>query len=177
MALYHFVTEFALDAAPERVWDLILRTPTWLPFWRWLRRVDVLEPGRPDGTGARYRLVIGTALPYALTFEGEAVRVVPRSRYEARTTGDLEGTGLWELSQQDGGSRLRYTWIVAPTKRWMNLLAPIARPAFSWNHALVMRGFAAGLARELGCRLAFLEHRTLRPDAPGFGRLRGAPVS
>ena len=35
----------------------------------------------------------------------------------------------------------------------MNLLAPIARPIFAWNHDHVMRNGAEGLARLLGARL------------------------
>jgi hypothetical protein len=35
----------------------------------------------------------------------------------------------------------------------MNLIGPVARPAFAWNHDLVMRQGAHGIARELGARL------------------------
>jgi hypothetical protein len=35
----------------------------------------------------------------------------------------------------------------------MNALAPLARPAFAWNHDYVMRGGGEGLAHRLGCRL------------------------
>jgi hypothetical protein len=35
----------------------------------------------------------------------------------------------------------------------MNLLAPIARPIFAWNHDYVMRNGAQGLARLLDARL------------------------
>ncbi len=46
-----------------------------------------------------------------------------------------------------------YEWNVHTTKAWMNLLSPIARPVFEWNHDWVMRNGAQGLARLLGCRL------------------------
>ena len=35
----------------------------------------------------------------------------------------------------------------------MNLLGPVARPAFAWNHDLVMRQGAFGLAHRLGATL------------------------
>jgi hypothetical protein len=35
----------------------------------------------------------------------------------------------------------------------MNLLAPIAKPVFAWNHDVVMRQGGEGLARRLGARL------------------------
>jgi hypothetical protein len=41
----------------------------------------------------------------------------------------------------------------------MNLLAPVARPAFSWNHTELMREGGESLARRLGVDLA-------QPDTP-----------
>ena len=38
-------------------------------------------------------------------------------------------------------------------RAWMNRLAPVARPAFAYNHDAVMRQGAAGLARLLGAPL------------------------
>jgi hypothetical protein len=35
----------------------------------------------------------------------------------------------------------------------MNLLAPVARPIFAWNHHAVMRNGGVGLTRKLGARL------------------------
>ena len=46
-----------------------------------------------------------------------------------------------------------YEWNVRTTKQWMNLLAPIARPVFAWNHDTVMGWGGEGLARRVGGRL------------------------
>jgi hypothetical protein len=35
----------------------------------------------------------------------------------------------------------------------MNIFGPLARPAFAWNHDIVMRQGGEGLASELGARL------------------------
>jgi hypothetical protein len=40
----------------------------------------------------------------------------------------------------------------------MNLLAPIARPVFKWNHDYVMQRGGEALARRLGARLVGVEH-------------------
>ena len=45
---------------------------------------------------------------------------------------------------------VRYDWNVETTKRWMNLVSPIARLLFEWNHNVVMGWGAQGLARRLG---------------------------
>jgi uncharacterized protein YndB with AHSA1/START domain len=171
MALYHFTTEMRIGAAPEQVWQALEDPTTWPAWWRWLRRAEVLDPGRPDGVGLRYRLEFRTALPYTLAFESETVRIAPPSLWESRVTGELAGTGLWEVAERDAGSVVRCTWIVATTKRWMNLLAPVARPAFNWNHHVIMRDFARGLAPRLDARLVSVENRAIKPGAPGFGQL------
>ena len=40
----------------------------------------------------------------------------------------------------------------------MNWLAPIARPAFKWNHIAVMRDGGEGLARHLGTKLVGMKY-------------------
>ena len=64
-----------------------------------------------------------------------------------------EGRGLWRLSTDGSETIVRYDWSVETTKRWMNLLAPIARPLFEWNHNVVMSWGAKGLAERLGARV------------------------
>jgi hypothetical protein len=72
---------------------------------------------------------------------------------EGDAVGELEGTGIWRLFEQNGVTAVVYDWDVATTKRWMQLLAPVARPVFEYNHDVVMRWGGEGLARRLGTRL------------------------
>jgi hypothetical protein len=44
----------------------------------------------------------------------------------------MEGTGRWTLAPAEGGTLVRYDWDIRTTRWWMNLLAPVARPAFQW---------------------------------------------
>lgn len=83
---------------------------------------------------------------------------------EGEATGELEGTGRWMLTSEDGWTRVRYTWDVRTTRWWMNLLAPVARPAFNWNHDELMREGGESLARRLGVNLALSEPS--RPRRP-----------
>ena len=52
-----------------------------------------------------------------------------------------------------GVTEVLYEWNVSTTKPWMNLLAPVARPAFEWNHDWVMSHGGTGIAKLLGCKL------------------------
>ena len=49
---------------------------------------------------------------------------------------------------------MRYDWKVAVTKRWMMLLAPLLRPAFEWNHGIVMEWRRKGLTERLSKQAA-----------------------
>jgi hypothetical protein len=176
MALYHFVTDIRVAASPDDAWDVLEDPMTWPQWWRRLR-VELIAPGRPDGVGRRYRLSFRTALPYTLTLESETTRISRPSLWEATISGELEGTGLYEVFADSGGSRVRHTWVVATTRRWMNLLAPVARPAFAWNHAVLMRDFATGFAGRLGVALLSAQERVVAPGQPGFGRLSSSDAS
>jgi hypothetical protein len=69
---------------------------------------------------------------------------------EGMATGELQGRGLWQLSTDGDETIVRYDWSVETTKSWMNLLSPIARPLFEWNHNVVMSWGAQGLGERLG---------------------------
>ena len=153
MAKYEFVTIWKVKAPQEKVWDLILNPDRWPQWWRGVERVEKLREGEVDHVGALFRYTWKSKLPYRLIFEMETTRVEPISLIEGRAVGELEGQGRWTLSHEKGITTARYDWKVVTTKAWMNLLAPIARPFFNWNHDVVMNWGGEGLARELGVPL------------------------
>jgi hypothetical protein len=78
---------------------------------------------------------------------------------EGEAVGELTGTGRWRLAEREGITEVRYDWNVSTTKAWMNLLAPVARPLFKWNHDVVMNWGAEGLARRLGVERLSVEDK------------------
>jgi hypothetical protein len=137
----------------ERVWEEILHAERWPTWWKYVVRVDELASGAEDGIGKRLRLVFRTLLPYTLGFDIRLTEVQPPSMLASVATGELEGTGRWLLTPEDGATLVRYNWDVRTTRWWMNLLAPIARPAFNWNHDQLMAEGGRSLARRLGVEL------------------------
>ena len=69
---------------------------------------------------------------------------------EGEAIGELTGKGRRQLSADGDVTTVRYDWNVSTTKPWMNLLAPVARPVFKWNHDVVMGWGAEGLAKRPG---------------------------
>ena len=150
MADYSFVTLWRFRSPLEPVWETIYRSEEWPAWWRGVERVERVEPGDAEGIGALQRYTWRSKLPYRLAFEMRLTRVEPLSLIEGEAVGELTGTGRWRLTHDDGITHVRYDWNVRTIKPWMNLLAPIARPIFKWNHDVVMNWGADGLARKLG---------------------------
>jgi hypothetical protein len=165
MTDYHFVSSWRLQAPIERVWDEIFHTERWPSWWKYVHRVEELDPGDADGLGRRQHLVFTTRLPYRLGFDIRVRHLQPPTTLEAVATGELDGVGRWTLTPVDGGTLVRYDWDVRTTRWWMNLAAPVARPAFVWNHDALMREAAQSLARRLDADLELLssESRAGRP--------------
>ena len=154
MPEYKFVTIWRLEAGIDAVWDALYYPEHWPTWWPNVAAVEKLAPGDTDGVGAVHRYTWKTSLPYTLGFTMETTRVERPNLLEGRADGELTGVGRWALSTESGGiTTIRYDWNVRTTKAWMNLLAPIARPLFAWNHDRVMEAGGKGLAQHLNARL------------------------
>jgi len=149
MPAYEFITIWRVKAPIEKVWDEIYHSEKWPEWWRGVEEVTELKKGDDLGVGSIRRYTWKSALPYRLSFDMETVRVEPMSAMEGIARGELDGRGIWNLSIDGEYTTARYEWQVETTKPWMNLLAPLARPLFKWNHDVVMKWGAEGLARRL----------------------------
>ena len=147
---FHLVTDWTFASAPVAVWAALIAPEQWPAWWRAVKNVELLEPGDAGGIGAYRRLTWRTALPYAVVFSMRTVRIEPLSIIEGKADGEIVGTGCWTLTQSNGGTHVRYDWIVEVTKPWMRLSAPLLRPLFAWNHNKVMQWGYEGLKRRLG---------------------------
>lgn len=154
MSEYEFTTVWRFAAPLRSVWREIKTTEDWPAWWRGVLGVEKLREGDGRGVGAIYRTTWKSALPYRLVFDSEIVRIEDYELIEARAFGELEGRGLWQFeTDKEDQTRVQYDWRVRTNKRWMNLIAPLARPFFRWNHDVIMNRGGRGLAARLDCRL------------------------
>jgi uncharacterized protein YndB with AHSA1/START domain len=150
---YSFLTTWLLETSREAAWEVLEDAERWPEWWRGVERVDLIDPGADGRVDTRYRIVWRSRVPYALEFDFIVRRVEPPRLMEGAALGELTGSGVWRLFEQGGVTAVLYEWKVDTTKRWMNLLAPVARPVFEYNHNVVMRRGGQGLARRLGVKL------------------------
>ena len=171
MSDYAFETVWMIDAPIEAVWDAIVTSEQWPEWWPYLESVVEVAPGDSAGVGAIRGYTWRGPLPYRLTFEVTVTKMERPVLLEGEARGDLRGVGCWLLSEQGRhATRVRYVWQVKTTRPWMNVLAPLARGLFTWNHDQVMRAGGAGLAGYLGKRLRYDKESRQQGIVPGFGK-------
>jgi hypothetical protein len=153
MAEYAFLTTWLLESPRQPVWEALHDQASWPQWWRGVEEAEERKRGEDGDVGTVARMVWKSLLPYRVEFEVTTTRVEHPHLLEGHATGELEGIGRWRLYEQDGITAVLYEWNVSTTKAWMNLFAPLMRPAFEWNHDWVMARGGEGIARLLGCRL------------------------
>jgi hypothetical protein len=153
MAEYAFLTAWRVAAPREAVFEVIHASERWPEWWDGVESVVKLEEGDAEGRGSLGRYVWRSAMRYRLAFEMRITHVDRPRRMEGSAVGELAGTGSWRLYEDEGATAVLFEWRVHTTRWWMNALAPIARPAFKWNHDRLMHAGGRGLARRLGAEL------------------------
>lgn len=141
---YLFRDLWAVRAATPRVFGALVdlaNYPAWWPDIRAVRQVD-------DDTA---EVTCRATLPYVLTFRLHRALENPATGVmRVDMTGDLEGYVQGEVAaHRTAGALLAISQRVVVTKPLLRALAPVARPLFRANHALMMRrgqrGFRAYL--------------------------------
>lgn len=152
MGQYEFVTTWCVDAPIDRVFWALEDSARWPEWWQGVRSAELLEDGDENGVGRLWRYVWRSRLPYNLEFDSRVTRLERPWLIEGQAEGELTGIGRWRLFE-GRGTAVVYEWNVRTSRAWMNAFAPLARPVFAWNHDVVMRQGAEGLARLLDAPL------------------------
>lgn len=155
---YRFLTCWLLAAPREAVFDAVWLSERWPEWWPGVVAAVETDPGDPvTGIGRRGSYEWRSRIPYPVRFDVVATRVERPWLLEGAATGGMVGTGRWRLFAEEGAegplTAVLYEWNVRPTAAWMRALTPIAAPLLRWNHDLLMRRGAEGLARLIGARL------------------------
>jgi hypothetical protein len=148
MATYHFITRWRLAAPVEQVWQALCDVARYGEWWPNIVAYRSLTPGN-SGVGSVSERCVRGRLPYTLRYTTTVTHIDAPHTMAYDALGDLTGKGRFVLTPCDGGTEVTYHWDVATTGFWMNLLAPVLRWLFAWNHNQVMAAGERGLARWL----------------------------
>ncbi|MTD57372.1 SRPBCC family protein [Amycolatopsis pithecellobii] len=140
---YRFRDTWFLPAPRRAVFDAVVDVenyPRWWPDVRAVRRID-------DDTA---ELVCRATLPYGLVIRmRRAEQNVSTGRLRVHLEGDLEGSLAASVLRHPAGTTLEITQRVQVRKPLLRKLAPVARPLFLANHAVMMRRGRTGLRARL----------------------------
>jgi quercetin dioxygenase-like cupin family protein/uncharacterized protein YndB with AHSA1/START domain len=150
---YLFVDEWDVGAAPEAVFGVLADARTYPLWWRPVY-LDVESDG-PARVGSRSRQHFKGRLPYHLHTSSVITDFDPPNRLAADVSGDLRGRGVWTLTPVGLGTHVRFDWQVHADRKLLQILTPLLRPLFRWNHSWAIQAAMRGLepyARGAGAR-------------------------
>lgn len=150
---YSFITRWQLKAPLEEVWDAVYQSMEWPQWWKGVVSVTELAQGDVDGIGSVRTYTWKSILPYKLSFNMRLTEQEKYKRIKGLAFGELEGEGEWFFEEKEGVVLIQYHWKVFTNKTWMNYLAFLLKPAFNYNHDVVMGWGARGLAKKLQAEL------------------------
>lgn len=136
---YHVRTVWRLGFRSEEVFPVLADLETYPAWWPGMRRVRRLDETTFDTE-------VRSILPFSLVFQTITTRQDPGAGVlQADLRGDLKGFSRWTITAAQGGCQAVFEEDVIANKLLLRVLAPLARPVFRWNHALLMNHGERGL--------------------------------
>jgi carbon monoxide dehydrogenase subunit G len=143
MGDFRFAGEWRIPADADRVYSALAEVeeyPVWWPGVAAARRIDEVSG----------EIHIHKLLPVELVFVATQFTADPDRRLlVARFTGDLDGTGRWDITPVRGGTRARYSEHIGIRIALARAIGPLARPVVHAGHERLMHLGERGLVRHL----------------------------
>ncbi|MEZ5810282.1 MAG: SRPBCC family protein [Rhizobiaceae bacterium] len=147
---FRIVTRWTVEATIDEV-ATILNDAAALPDW-WsdvYLATEIIEPGDADGIGRKVAVHSKGWLPYHLNWTATLLESRRPHGWTIGAEGDLEGKGVWTLTQNGQTADIEYDWQVNAERPVLRLLSPVLGPLFAWNHRWAMGKGEEGLRREI----------------------------
>jgi hypothetical protein len=146
------IDRWSVRAPIETVFEVLsdLRTYT---AWGKPTYVSCDVQGEP-AVGRSAELCIRGALPMAIRFRVEILRLEAPNTIEIAARGDLDGRWLLTFNRNGPETAVDSTWTIEPQKPVARMLAPLLEPLFQWNHHKAMTRTFPGLQSFIDARLS-----------------------
>jgi hypothetical protein len=153
---YSFISKWMIDAPIGDVWETIYESEQWPQWWKGVVSVVETTKGDENGIGSVRVYKMRSPMLYTLSFNILLTERLDHVKLIGTASGELSGTGAWYFSEQNGKTIVQCHWYVASTLWWMNMFAFALRPAFEFNHRMVMQNGAKSLAKKLNTEVLII---------------------
>ncbi len=153
---YSFVTTWRLKTPLQLAWNAIYLSEQWPQWWDSVISVQEIEKGDEQGIGSIRIYKLRSPMFYTLSFRMQLTDRIEYKLLSGIATGDLVGTGSWQLEDDGEITTIRCYWDVTTSISWMNKLSFLLKPIFKLNHSIVMKQGGKCLARKLDAAIISL---------------------
>ena len=140
---YHFVTHWKIKGSPEQIFNILKEGQHYDQWWKpaYVKTLKLNDN--------KIEALVRAKLPYTLTFVTELISEIPNKEIKIKSTGELEGSGLWQLEPDGVYTKVNFFWDVQASKPLIRWLSLILKPLFKWNHDWVMKTGECCLQKEV----------------------------
>ncbi|MBP6789826.1 MAG: SRPBCC family protein [Candidatus Promineofilum sp.] len=149
MSEYSFVDHWFIAAPIETVYRTIADPRTFPQWWRDYDQITILKDAPFPHVGGQAEFLVRSPFGYRLRIVVETVAADPPHSITTHSTGQLQGTGIWEFREEGGTTHVTFTWIVRSAHPLITRLEWVAKPLFALSHAIVSGRGHRGLKRLL----------------------------
>ncbi len=144
---YYFNNSWRVDAPVAHTWNALLNYKKWPGWCHGLEKIEPVNRFDHLRKGNHLRSVWKGSLPYSICFDAVIDDITPYSFLAFKVTGDLHGKGSCRIHPFDDNTMINFIWEVAPTKLWMKMSSPFARPIFIENHDQIIQQAISGFTQ------------------------------
>ncbi len=150
--IYRFKTAYTLDFTPSRIWDELIDVESWPNHWKYFHRVEISGDDKTVRAGTRVECTVKALTFYTINFDAQILSCDPGSRLEVLSSGDLEGKGVWTLTETARGTESEFLWEVEPRSGLITFIEkiPFGRKLLEFNHSVMMEHGYRSFIRRLG---------------------------
>lgn len=144
--------EWYLTTTPALVWQVLNHLEAWPEWWTSVSEVKQISVGNARGEGKVMRSVWKGWLANTVKVEMRILVAEENLLLVTKSSGELQGLGLWEIRGIPVGVAVRYTGKVSLTP-FLHWFYPIIKPMMNLHFQHIMRAGAEGMACKLGVEL------------------------
>lgn len=146
---FRFADRWIINGTSEQVAEVFSDTHELWRWWPQLSKIPFASADKPNGVNRHFVYQARGFLPYRLSIEFNVTKVDYPHFFEVEISGDLFGMGQGHIKQVGSDVVVDFHSFICAGKRYLKILAWLAKPLLIAQHRWVMRQGEKGLSIEM----------------------------